>query len=106
MDAGRASFNSIGDVVLYTDGLAAFSVFVLPQSSGEGAQGRAQRGATVAYMKQVEFNGNPYTVTVVGEIPARTAQRVAASIFVPAPKAGEEVQKPAIDQPLETNNEG
>ena len=83
--AGKKRIKGVGEVVLFTDGLSAFSVFVRPMDSSVAARGRAQRGATVAYMKQVEIHSVPYTVTVVGEVPARAAQRVAASIFQALP---------------------
>lgn len=92
--AGQQTIEGVGEVVLYTDGLASFSVFVRPMNRSVTAQGRAQRGATVAYMKQLEFDSVPYTVTVVGEVPARTAQRVAYSVaLLEAPVAT--VQAPA-----------
>ena len=82
--AGQTQVQDVGEVSLFTDGLSAFSVFVRPLQPDVTAQGKAQRGATVAYLRQVEFNSIPYTITVVGEIPARTAQRVAASVLMPA----------------------
>ncbi|NIB43314.1 transcriptional regulator [Pseudomaricurvus alkylphenolicus] len=98
LPAGSASFERVGDVMLYTDGLSAFSVFVRPLEKAVAAQGKAQRGATVAYMQQQMFDAVPHTITVVGEIPARTAQRIAASVralkptppTVPEPAAAEE----------------
>jgi sigma-E factor negative regulatory protein RseB len=68
-------------VMTYSDGLAVLSIFVeatkppLPESDG-----RAVHGATVAYTKMTNFNGQPYLVTVVGEVPEMTAQRVASSV--------------------------
>lgn len=78
--AGASRLFDVGDVQLYTDGLSAFSVFLEPMGKNVAAQGKAQRGATVAYMQQHVFNGKAYTVTVVGEIPAITAQRIAGSL--------------------------
>ncbi|WP_439133851.1 MucB/RseB C-terminal domain-containing protein [Pseudomaricurvus sp.] len=80
VSAGNSTLPDVGDVQLYTDGLSAFSVFLEPMGKNVAAQGKAQRGATVAYMQQHVFNGKPYTVTVVGEIPAVTAQRIAGSL--------------------------
>lgn len=80
VSAGGSRLADVGDVQLYTDGLSAFSVFLEPMGKNVAAQGKAQRGATVAYMQQHVFNGKPYTVTVVGEIPAITAQRIAGSL--------------------------
>ncbi|MFS1522678.1 MucB/RseB C-terminal domain-containing protein [Microbulbifer sp. 2304DJ12-6] len=72
---------SDGDMLVFSDGLGVFTVFV--QRLGpelEDFEGRAIRGATVAYMDRMEVNGVAYTVTVVGEIPDATARRVASSI--------------------------
>ncbi|WP_444911211.1 MucB/RseB C-terminal domain-containing protein [Microbulbifer sp. PAAF003] len=72
---------SDGDMMVFSDGLGVFSVFV--QRLGpelEGFKGRAIRGATTAYMDRLEIEGVAYTVTVVGEIPETTARRVASSI--------------------------
>lgn len=81
VSAGRKRSDDVGEMQLYTDGLATFSVFMEPMSKNVAAQGKAQRGATVAYMQQHVFNGKAYTVTVVGEIPAVAAQRIASSIY-------------------------
>ena len=78
--AGSSQQGDAGEMQLFTDGLAAFSVFLEPLGKSVAAQGKAQRGATVAYMQQHVFNGIAYTVTVVGEIPAVTAQRIAGSL--------------------------
>jgi sigma-E factor negative regulatory protein RseB len=70
------------DTLMYSDGLAAFSVFIedMPES---GASSLVQRsGATVAVSEVVA--GGPqdahHLVTVVGEIPTATAQRIAQSV--------------------------
>ena len=70
----------VGDIIMYSDGLSSFSVFVRPMQPEVSAQGKAQRGATVAYMHQQMMGTTPHTITVVGEIPARTAQRIASSV--------------------------
>ncbi|GAB3105955.1 sigma factor AlgU regulator MucB [Pseudomaricurvus hydrocarbonicus] len=80
VSAGNYRMQDVGEVQLFTDGLSAFSVFLSPMTKEVAAQGKAQRGATVAYMQQHMLNSAPYTVTVVGEIPARTAQRIANSL--------------------------
>lgn len=80
MSAGVNRSESVGDMMMFTDGLSSFSVFVRPSVDGVAAQGQAQRGATVAFMQQYRFGQDIYTVSVVGEIPARTAQRIASSI--------------------------
>ncbi|MEX1033334.1 MAG: MucB/RseB C-terminal domain-containing protein [Cellvibrionaceae bacterium] len=70
-----------GDHMLtYTDGLATFSIFVGRANARAAIEGRAQIGATVAYVNQRVWNGQPHSVTVVGEIPFATAQQVVAAL--------------------------
>ncbi len=66
--------------VLYTDGLAAFSIFVDAQPPAGVPVVQAQRGATVAHMSRISFADQPYNICVVGEIPKLTAQRIAESV--------------------------
>lgn len=69
-----------GESLSFTDGLSTFSVFLQPQSETLSYQGNAQRGASVVVMQQLRNNESGYTVSVVGEIPVVTAERVAASV--------------------------
>lgn len=71
-----------GQAVAFSDGLAAFSVFV--ERAGEVAMptGASRIGATTVYMKQLEIDGVDFFVTVVGEIPPTTARKVAESVKV------------------------
>jgi sigma-E factor negative regulatory protein RseB len=71
------------DTLMYSDGLAAFSVFIedMPESGASALVSRS--GATVAVSEVV--TGGPedavhHLVTVVGEIPTATAKRIAQSI--------------------------
>jgi sigma-E factor negative regulatory protein RseB len=73
----------LGEVLMFTDGLSAFSVFVSPPAKAEQKTfeyGRAQLGATVAYIHPVKVSNRPHVVTVVGEIPTQTAMRIASSV--------------------------
>lgn len=79
-----------GYMETYTDGLGAFSVFVKPAevTSNQGnrlEQGVAQKGASVAILNIVPIDSVPLQVSVVGEIPRATAQKIALSLrkFVP-----------------------
>ncbi len=67
------------DMLMYTDGLANFSVFI---ELAEGAipEGVAQRGATLAVMDNLTHQNRNYRVTVVGEVPVATAQKIAQNI--------------------------
>lgn len=68
-------------VMTYSDGLAVMSVFVEPiKPPLPTGDGRATQGATIAYTRLTEHDGKPYLVTVVGEVPEVTAQRVASSV--------------------------
>ncbi len=67
------------DMLMYTDGLASFSVFIEPGDSS-APEGIAQRGATLAVMDQLNLEGQIYRVTVVGEIPVASAQHIAQQI--------------------------
>lgn len=66
--------------MMYTDGLAVFSVFI------DSVQGTvlppvdAKLGATVAVLTKVDISGNQYAICVVGEIPRGTASQVAGAI--------------------------
>jgi sigma-E factor negative regulatory protein RseB len=67
------------DMLMFTDGLATFSVFIEP-ANAPIPEGFAQRGATLAMMTGLQHQGQVYRVTVVGEIPAITAQRIAQGL--------------------------
>jgi sigma-E factor negative regulatory protein RseB len=70
------------EVQTYSDGLAMVSIFMAPadpeRSTAE--DGQAQQGATVAHTRPVRFQQRGFLVTVVGEVPAATAQRIAAAV--------------------------
>lgn len=65
----------------YSDGLASFSVFVEP-TWGDASWARTKRrGATSAVMREIRLpDDRRFLVTVVGEVPIGTAERVAASV--------------------------
>lgn len=68
------------DMVTYTDGLAVFSVFLEPMQAPVAPGASLRKGATTAHSRLLEAAGKPYLVTVVGEIPSQTAERVAQSV--------------------------
>jgi sigma-E factor negative regulatory protein RseB len=65
----------------FTDGLAAFSVFLEPLSReirpGEGV---VREGSTTSYTRGLDLAGQPVLVTVIGEVPLNTARMVADSV--------------------------
>lgn len=67
------------EMLMYTDGLATFSVFI-EAATGATPEGVASRGATLAVMDSLIYQDKSYRITVVGEIPAVTAQKVAQNI--------------------------
>ncbi|MDZ7923239.1 MAG: MucB/RseB C-terminal domain-containing protein [Marinagarivorans sp.] len=74
-------------VMSYTDGLASLSIFVVPITEASGAVGVVQRGATVVAMLLAAQNQKSYKVSVVGEVPAGVARRVASSVIYVNDKA-------------------
>ena len=69
------------ETVMYSDGLASFSVFVEDRPAAVGLHGAVRHGATVAVSDQVPAPGGQWAlVTLVGEVPEATARRIAASV--------------------------
>jgi len=70
------------NTLMYTDGLATFSVFVEELPSGEATGVGVRNGATIAVSERVRgANGGHALVTLVGELPEQTARRIARSVF-------------------------
>lgn len=78
--AGEREIDNGDYMLTFTDGLATFSVFISPPNSRILVEGRAQIGASMAYMNQLVWNQAAHSVTVVGEIPFATAERVVAEL--------------------------
>ena len=68
------------DCLVYDDGLARFSVFLEPLHDATVADARNQLGPTVAVSRRLTIDDGDVMVTVVGEIPLGTAERVAMSM--------------------------
>lgn len=77
--AGEGKPRNNLEMLMFTDGLATFSVFIEP-AVDTIPEGVAQRGATLAMMTGLEYQEQLYRVTIVGEIPVITAQRIAQGI--------------------------
>ncbi|MFL1467252.1 MucB/RseB C-terminal domain-containing protein [Marinobacter sp. HN1S83] len=71
-----------GQAVAFSDGLAAFSVFVEPTGRITMPTGASRIGATTVYINQLETGDRSFMVTVVGEVPPVTAKKVAESVEV------------------------
>lgn len=68
------------DSLMYEDGLARFSVFLEPVNDASVTETRTQLGPTVAVSRRLNTVEGQMMVTVVGEIPIGTAERVALSV--------------------------
>jgi len=70
------------DTMMYSDGLAAFSVFVEDMPPAGAASMVSRKGATVAVTQVLESGPQVerHLITLVGELPTPTAQRIAQSI--------------------------
>lgn len=71
-----------GQAVAFSDGLAAFSVFVEPMGSLKMPTGASRIGATTIYMREVEVAQRPLLIAVVGEIPPETARLLADAVSI------------------------
>lgn len=71
---------SIIDSLMYDDGLARFSVFLESTDGASVSQTRTQLGPTVAVSRHLNTVDGEVMVTVVGEIPIGTAERIALSV--------------------------
>lgn len=69
---------------VYDDGLASFSVFIEPLRGAAVEDVRTQVGPTVAVSRRLKTEDGDVMVTVVGEIPLGTAERVALSMRLAA----------------------
>lgn len=66
--------------LMYDDGLARFSVFLEPLNGATVTDTRTQLGPTVAVSRRLTTPQGDMMVTVVGEIPIGTAERIALSM--------------------------
>ncbi|MCG8315890.1 MAG: MucB/RseB C-terminal domain-containing protein [Pseudomonadales bacterium] len=69
---------------VYSDGLAAFSIFLERVDPALQAEGTRTHGATTALSRRLPSPASDYLVTVVGEIPMETAMQVAMGVRVVA----------------------
>lgn len=75
-----AQTKSTVDSLMYEDGLARFSVFLESAKGADVNESRAQLGPTVAVSRRLNTVDGEIMVTVVGEIPIGTAERIALSV--------------------------
>ncbi|HCT07629.1 MAG TPA: RNA polymerase subunit sigma [Pseudomonas sp.] len=75
-----AETKSTVDSLMYDDGLARFSVFLESTDGASVTETRTQLGPTVAVSRRLNTVEGEVMVTVVGEVPIGTAERIALSV--------------------------
>ena len=69
------------DAMIYTDGFAAFTVFVQAMPNRREVNFERQNGATTVITRTLRGPmGKNQLVTVVGELPAKTAKKIASDM--------------------------
>lgn len=66
----------------FSDGLATFTVFVEPIRAQHIEQGVSRVGPTVTISRRMTTDGHDYLVTLVGEIPQPTAEKIMQGIGI------------------------
>ena len=69
------------DTLVFSDGLAAFSVFIEAMPPTGAGTVVSRNGGTVVLTHSTAGDAGSHLVTVVGEVPVATARRVAAGVF-------------------------
>ncbi|MCV6626170.1 MAG: MucB/RseB C-terminal domain-containing protein [Cellvibrionaceae bacterium] len=70
-----------GDMLMYSDGLNALSIFIDRVDEGEPViEGHSRRGATSVVMTKTLLGKEVYSVTVVGELPRLALLRIAERV--------------------------
>lgn len=77
--AGQRKLANGQSILMYTDGLTTFSIF-LEATTSFVPEGVGKRGATLAYMSRLAVKDIAYRVSVVGEIPVAAAAKIAQNI--------------------------
>ena len=77
--AGQRNLTSGQTMLMYTDGLTTFSIFIEATTSFV-PEGVGKRGATLAYMSRLSVKDVVHRVSVVGEIPVAAAAKIAQNI--------------------------
>jgi len=77
--AGERQLNNGQAMLMYTDGLTTFSIFIEATTSFV-PEGVGKRGATLAYMSRLLVKDTVYRASVVGEIPVAAAAKIAQNI--------------------------
>ena len=67
-------------VLVYSDGISTFSIFIDTVIESFLPPSNAQRGATTVYINYLSDQSSTYLVSIIGEIPLATAERVMSSL--------------------------
>lgn len=78
--AGQRKLANGQSMLMYTDGLTTFSIFIEAANTAFVPEGTGKRGATLAYMSRLVVKDTVYRVSVVGEIPVAAATKIAQNI--------------------------
>ncbi len=97
--SGEKFINESSQMLMYTDGLTAFSVFIQPRAGRVVIDGRAQRGATSIHMGSISDGRQDYRLTVVGEIPGMVAEQLAQAVVPQNPPAPQDSAEPEAQNP-------
>ena len=73
------------NTMMYSDGLAAFSIFVEDMPEKGASSMVSRNGATIAVTHRIDGPDAGALVTLVGEVPEQTAHRIAQSIYFEGP---------------------
>lgn len=68
------------NLMVFSDGMTAFSVFIEAVSGDQMPEGASRVGATTAYSQTLGVDPHRYVVTVMGEIPPMSAMKVAEAV--------------------------
>jgi len=66
----------------WSDGLAAFTLFIEELENDAWVDEVSQIGPTVAISRRVEGSDGRYLATLVGEVPPLTAERVLSGLLI------------------------
>ncbi|WP_417596627.1 MucB/RseB C-terminal domain-containing protein [Oceanospirillum sp.] len=77
--AVMVSEDHLANMYSWSDGVSTFSVFVEPLRADSLKEGHHQYGATVVVIRSIHEQNQGRVITVVGEIPLHTAQKIAAA---------------------------
>jgi sigma-E factor negative regulatory protein RseB len=83
----RQSRDKAMAAVTYSDGLATFTLFLEAAGAGDVSESVTRIGPTVAASRQLSHEGAAFVVTLVGEIPQATAERILDKARVEIPDA-------------------